>query len=75
MTVSEIAKRAKGFDYHGFTDDQSGAHSGSGSARRVWRLIERVGYGPSNQARALVSRRKGIFGLMVSEIINLFSPR
>ena len=43
-------------------------------ARRVWRVIERVGYYPNTQARALVSGRSRIFGLVVSEIRNSFFP-
>ena len=43
-------------------------------ARRVWRVIEQVGYYPNIQARALASGRSRIFGLMVSEISNPFFP-
>jgi LacI family transcriptional regulator len=43
-------------------------------ARRVWRIIEQVGYYPNTHARALVSGRSRLFGLMVSEIINPFFP-
>ncbi len=43
-------------------------------ARRVRKVIEQVGYYPNTHARALVSGRSRIFGLMVSEIINPFSP-
>jgi DNA-binding LacI/PurR family transcriptional regulator len=43
-------------------------------ARRVWRTIEQVGYYPNSQARALVSGRSRIFGLLVSEISNPFFP-
>jgi LacI family transcriptional regulator, galactose operon repressor len=43
-------------------------------ARRVWRAIEQVGYYPNSQARALVSGRSRIFGLLVSEISNPFFP-
>lgn len=41
-------------------------------ARRVRKVIEEVGYYPNTQARALVSGRSRIFGLIVSEISNLF---
>jgi LacI family transcriptional regulator len=40
----------------------------------VWRAIEQLGYYPNTHARALVSGRSRIFGLMVSEIINPFFP-
>ena len=43
-------------------------------ARRVWRVIEQVGYYPNTQARALVSGRSRTFGLLVSEIGNPFFP-
>ncbi len=43
-------------------------------AARVWKAIEEVGYVPNTQARALVSGRSGILGLMVSEITNPFFP-
>jgi LacI family transcriptional regulator len=41
-------------------------------ARRVWRVIEQVGYYPNIQARALISGRSRIFGLLVAEISNPF---
>jgi LacI family transcriptional regulator len=41
-------------------------------ARRVWRVIERVGYYPNKHARALVSGHSRILGLVVSEITNPF---
>lgn len=43
-------------------------------ARRVWKIIDEVGYFPNTQARALVSGRSRIFGLVVSEITNPFFP-
>ncbi|MGB7844842.1 MAG: LacI family DNA-binding transcriptional regulator [Candidatus Acidiferrum sp.] len=43
-------------------------------ARRVWKVIEEVGYYPNTNARALVSGHSRIFGLMVSEITNPFFP-
>jgi LacI family transcriptional regulator len=43
-------------------------------ARRVWKVVEELGYFPSTQARALVSGRSRIFGLIVSEITNPFFP-
>ena len=44
-------------------------------ARRVWKAIEEVGYLPNTQARALVSGRSRMLGLIVSEITNPFLPR
>ena len=43
-------------------------------ARRVWKAVKEVGYVPNTQARALVSGRSRIFGLIVSEITNPFFP-
>jgi DNA-binding LacI/PurR family transcriptional regulator len=43
-------------------------------ARRVWKVIDELDYFPNTQARALVSGRSKIFGLIVSEITNPFFP-
>jgi DNA-binding LacI/PurR family transcriptional regulator len=43
-------------------------------AKRVWEVIERLDYFPNTQARALVSGRSRIFGLIISEITNPFFP-
>ncbi len=43
-------------------------------AKRVRKVIEKLGYYPNTQARALVSGRSRIFGLIVSEITNPFFP-
>jgi DNA-binding LacI/PurR family transcriptional regulator len=43
-------------------------------SERVWRAIEEVGYLPNTQARALVSGRSRMLGLIVSEITNPFFP-
>ena len=43
-------------------------------AKRVWKVIEQVGYCPNTHARRLASGRSRMFGLMVSEIINPFFP-
>ncbi|MGA8043812.1 MAG: LacI family DNA-binding transcriptional regulator [Terracidiphilus sp.] len=43
-------------------------------ARRVRKAIEEVGYLPNTQARALVSGRSHLLGLIVSEITNPFFP-
>ncbi|MGB8321389.1 MAG: LacI family DNA-binding transcriptional regulator, partial [Candidatus Acidiferrum sp.] len=41
-------------------------------AKRVWKAIQELDYYPIRQARALVSGRSRIFGLIVSEITNPF---
>ena len=43
-------------------------------AKRVWNVIEELGYYPNTQARALVSGRSRIFGLIISDITNPFFP-
>lgn len=43
-------------------------------AKRVWRVVDELGYYPNIQARALVSGRSRIFGLIVSEFTNPFFP-
>jgi LacI family transcriptional regulator len=41
-------------------------------AKRVWKVVEDLGYYPNTQARALVSGHSRIFGLIVSELTNSF---
>jgi LacI family transcriptional regulator len=43
-------------------------------AKRVWQVIDQLDYFPNTQARALVSGRSKLFGLIVSEITNPFFP-
>jgi LacI family transcriptional regulator len=43
-------------------------------AKKVWKAVEEVGYLPNTQARALVSGRSRMLGLIVSEITNPFFP-
>ena len=43
-------------------------------AARVWSAIEELGYIPNTQARALVSGRSRLLGLIVSDITNPFFP-
>ena len=43
-------------------------------AKRVWEAIRELNYFPNTQARALVSGRTRLFGLIVSEITNPFFP-
>ncbi len=42
--------------------------------KRVWKAIDEIGYLPNTQARALVSGRSHMLGLVVSEITNPFFP-
>jgi len=74
MNIREIAKRAKvstatvsrTINRHPSVKPQL--------AKRVLKVVEEMGYFPSTQARALVSGRSRIFGLIVSEITNPFFP-
>jgi DNA-binding LacI/PurR family transcriptional regulator len=43
-------------------------------AKRVWEVIDQLDYFPNTQARALVSGRSKLFGLIISEITNPFFP-
>src|ERR1700728_3836741 len=43
-------------------------------AKRVWEAIRELNYYPNTQARALVSGRSKLLGLIVSEITNPFFP-
>ena len=43
-------------------------------AKRVWKAVDDVGYVPNTQARALVSGRSRMLGLIVSHIANPFFP-
>jgi LacI family transcriptional regulator len=74
MDIREIAKRAKvstatvsrAINRVPTVDPQL--------AKRVWKIVDELGYYPNRQARALVSGRSRIFGLIVSEITNPFFP-
>ena len=74
MNIREIAKRAKvstatvsrTINHHPSVQPQL--------AKRVLKVVEEMGYFPSTQARALVSGRSRMFGLIVSEITNPFFP-
>jgi LacI family transcriptional regulator, galactose operon repressor len=74
MNIQEIAKRARvstatvsrTINRHPTVRPQL--------AKRVWKIIDEIGYFPSTQARALVSGRSRTFGLIVSEITNPFFP-
>lgn len=43
-------------------------------SKRVWKVVDELGYYPNTQARALVSGKSRLFGLIVSEITNPFFP-
>ena len=74
MNIREIARRAKVST--ATVSRTINRHPGVQPqlAKRVLRVVEEMGYFPSTQARALVSGRSRIFGLIVSEITNPFFP-
>jgi LacI family transcriptional regulator len=74
MDIREIAKRAK---VSSATVSRTINHIPTVDprlAKRVWKVVDELGYYPNTQARALVSGRSRTFGLIVSEITNPFSP-
>jgi LacI family transcriptional regulator len=74
MNIREIAKRARvstatvsrAINHVPTVDPQL--------SKRVWKVVNELGYYPNTQARTLVSGRSRIFGLVVSEITNPFFP-
>src|ERR1039457_4592940 len=52
----------------------SGGQADPKTAKRVWKVIEKLRYYPNTQARALVSGRSRILGLIVSDITSPFFP-
>jgi len=74
MNIREIAKRAKVSTATVSRTINRIPSVHPQLAKRVWRAVEKLGYFPNTQARALVSGRSRIFGLIVSEITNPFFP-
>ena len=74
MNIGKIAKRAKVS-----TATVSRTINGSdkvtpATAERVWRVVRTLGYRPNSYARALVSGRSRMLGLIISDIVNPFFP-
>jgi LacI family transcriptional regulator len=74
MNIAEIARRA-----HVSTATVSRTLNQSGpvkaaTARKVWRAVAALNYYPNSHARALVSGRSRLIGLIVSDITNPFFP-
>jgi DNA-binding LacI/PurR family transcriptional regulator len=74
MTIQEIARRAKVSIATVSRTINRVPSVRPALARRVRKVIQEVGYYPNTNARALVSGRSRIFGLMISEITNPFFP-
>jgi LacI family transcriptional regulator len=74
MNISQIARRASvSTATVSRTINQSGAVKAE-TARKVWRAITELNYYPNSHARALVSGRSRLLGLIVSDITNPFFP-
>ena len=74
MNIKEVAARA---NLSTATVSRTINHSGlvrPGTAEKVQRAIRELGYYPNTQARALVSGRSRMFGLIISDIVNPFFP-
>lgn len=74
MDIREIAKRARVSTATVSRVVNRVATVNPQMAKRVWNVIEELGYYPNTQARALVSGRSRIFGLIISDITNPFFP-
>jgi DNA-binding LacI/PurR family transcriptional regulator len=74
MNIREIAKRAKVSTATVSRTINNVPTVAAPLAKRVWKVVEELGYCPNTQARALVSGRSRIFGLVISEITNPFFP-
>jgi DNA-binding LacI/PurR family transcriptional regulator len=74
MNIAEIARRANvSTATVSRTLNQSGPVKAA-TARKVWRAVTALNYYPNSHARALVSGRSRLIGLIVSDITNPFFP-
>jgi len=74
MNIAEIARRANvSTATVSRTLNQSGPVKAA-TARKVWRAVTELNYYPNSHARALVSGRSRLIGLIVSDISNPFFP-
>lgn len=74
MNIAEIARRANvSTATVSRTLNQSGPVKAT-TARKVWRAVTELNYVPNSHARALVSGRSRIIGVIVSDITNPFFP-
>jgi DNA-binding LacI/PurR family transcriptional regulator len=74
MNIGKIAKRARVS-----TATVSRTINGSDkvtpeTAERVWKVVRSLGYQPNSYARALVSGKSRMLGLIISDIVNPFFP-
>jgi DNA-binding LacI/PurR family transcriptional regulator len=74
MDIRDVAKRARVSTATVSRTVNQVATVDAQLAKRVWKAVADLGYYPNRQARALVSGRSRVFGLIVSEITNPFFP-
>jgi len=74
MNITEVAKKAKvSTATVSRTINKSGPVS-LNTQERVWRVVRSTGYHPNTHARALVSGKSRLIGLIISDITNPFFP-
>jgi len=74
MNIKEVAERARVSTATVSRTINSSELVKPQTAEKIWRVIRELGYYPSTQARALVSGRTRIIGLIISDIVNPFFP-
>ncbi len=74
MNIQEVARRARVSTATVSRTINNPSLVDPKTAKRVWKVIEDLGYYPNTQARSLVSGRSRILGLIVSDITNPFFP-
>jgi LacI family transcriptional regulator len=74
MNIKKVAARAKVSTATISRTINNSAAVSPDTAKKVWKVIRELGYYPNTQARALVSGRSKIFGLIISDIANPFFP-
>jgi DNA-binding LacI/PurR family transcriptional regulator len=74
MRITEVAKQAR---VSTATVSRTINRTGTvrpDTAEKVWRVVRKLGYHPNTNARALVSGRTHLLGLIISDIANPFFP-
>ena len=74
MKIQEVARRARVSTATVSRTINNPSLVDPKTAKRVWKIIEELGYYPNGQARSLVLGRSRILGLIVSDITNPFFP-
>jgi LacI family transcriptional regulator len=74
VDIRDVARRAKVSTATVSLTVNQVATADAQMAKHVWKAIKKLGNYPNRQARALVSGKSRVFGLIVSEITNPFFP-